>query len=241
LYASCTCFFKSCLLSAWQCCGNTHGNLGALNCLAWVQFHPGNNVGLGRDYTIYSLIDGVVKFEKFGPDRKKVMSAWTHTHTLSLSLSLSPSIHLSIVLSSLRNLVLTGRSNEFLNTHTLCACEALEFFPRVRTTWLLCSAVVTASGACQNYHYNWLSTIVYNKCRERFSLQFCRYVQNPCLLSASQHHDWEFSLVASGIATNRLWMQILRELCAQVLGWLLYTLISTHCQEMMKSVGSHGS
>jgi ribosomal protein L27 len=98
------------------------------------KFHPGNNVGLGRDYTIYSLIDGVVKFEKFGPDRKKVMSAWTHTHTLSLSLSLSPSIHLSIVLSSLRNLVLTGRSNEFLNTHTLCACEALEFFPRVRTT-----------------------------------------------------------------------------------------------------------
>lgn len=25
---------------------------------------PGNNVGLGRDYTIYSLIDGQVKFEK---------------------------------------------------------------------------------------------------------------------------------------------------------------------------------
>jgi hypothetical protein len=37
-----------------------------------VQFHPGNNVGLGRDYTLFSLIEGVVKFEKFGPDRKKV-------------------------------------------------------------------------------------------------------------------------------------------------------------------------
>jgi hypothetical protein len=37
-------------------------------------------------------------------------------------------------------------------------------------------------------------------------------------LSASQHHDWEFSLVASGNATNRLWMQILCELFAQVLG-----------------------
>jgi ribosomal protein L27 len=36
------------------------------------QFHPGKNVGIGRDYTIYSLIDGLVKFEKFGPDRKKV-------------------------------------------------------------------------------------------------------------------------------------------------------------------------
>jgi hypothetical protein len=38
----------------------------------WIQFHPGKNVGLGRDYTIYSLIDGLVKFEKHGPDRKKV-------------------------------------------------------------------------------------------------------------------------------------------------------------------------
>jgi hypothetical protein len=38
----------------------------------WIQFHPGKNVGIGRDYTIYSLIDGLVKFEKFGPDRKKV-------------------------------------------------------------------------------------------------------------------------------------------------------------------------
>lgn len=40
--------------------------------LVFVQFHPGKNVGIGRDYTIYSLIDGLVKFEKFGPDRKKV-------------------------------------------------------------------------------------------------------------------------------------------------------------------------
>ncbi|KAL6533489.1 60S ribosomal protein L27 [Orobanche minor] len=35
-------------------------------------FHPGNNVGLGRDYTLFSLIEGLVKFEKFGPDKKKV-------------------------------------------------------------------------------------------------------------------------------------------------------------------------
>eukprot|EP00271_Cylindrocystis_brebissonii_P010768 TRINITY_DN27143_c0_g1_i1.p1 TRINITY_DN27143_c0_g1~~TRINITY_DN27143_c0_g1_i1.p1 ORF type:complete len:207 (+),score=31.84 TRINITY_DN27143_c0_g1_i1:49-669(+) len=35
-------------------------------------WHPGNNVGLGKDYTIYSLIDGVVKFEKDGPSRKKI-------------------------------------------------------------------------------------------------------------------------------------------------------------------------
>lgn len=36
------------------------------------QFHAGKNVGLGKDHTIFSLIDGLVKFEKFGPDRKKV-------------------------------------------------------------------------------------------------------------------------------------------------------------------------
>ncbi len=27
------------------------------------KFHPGKNVGLGRDYTLYSLVDGSVKFE----------------------------------------------------------------------------------------------------------------------------------------------------------------------------------
>lgn len=28
------------------------------------KFHPGFNVGLGRDYTIFSKIDGIVKFER---------------------------------------------------------------------------------------------------------------------------------------------------------------------------------
>ncbi len=35
-------------------------------------FHPGRNVGLGRDFTIYSLIDGVVTFERFDKRRKQV-------------------------------------------------------------------------------------------------------------------------------------------------------------------------
>lgn len=30
------------------------------------KWHPGNNVGLGRDYTIYSLVDGVVRFDRGG-------------------------------------------------------------------------------------------------------------------------------------------------------------------------------
>ncbi|KAF3579716.1 hypothetical protein DY000_02033773 [Brassica cretica] len=37
-----------------------------------MQFHAGKNVGIGKDHTIFSLIDGLVKFEKFGPDRKKI-------------------------------------------------------------------------------------------------------------------------------------------------------------------------
>jgi large subunit ribosomal protein L27 len=34
--------------------------------------HPGNNVGCGKDYTLYALIEGTVKFERLGKDRKKV-------------------------------------------------------------------------------------------------------------------------------------------------------------------------
>ena len=36
------------------------------------KFHPGNNVGLGRDYTLFSLIDGVVKFERYNDKRQQV-------------------------------------------------------------------------------------------------------------------------------------------------------------------------
>ena len=36
------------------------------------QYHPGRNVGLGSDYTIYSLIEGVVKFEHKSKSRYKV-------------------------------------------------------------------------------------------------------------------------------------------------------------------------
>ncbi|HJX12136.1 MAG TPA: 50S ribosomal protein L27 [Dehalococcoidales bacterium] len=36
------------------------------------RIHPGNNVGVGRDHTIYSLIDGIVKFEPTSDNRRKV-------------------------------------------------------------------------------------------------------------------------------------------------------------------------
>ena len=36
------------------------------------KFHLGNNVKMGRDYTIYSVIDGLVKFECFSKERFKV-------------------------------------------------------------------------------------------------------------------------------------------------------------------------
>ena len=35
-------------------------------------FHPGENVGLGKDYTIFSKIDGFVKFERLDKKRKKI-------------------------------------------------------------------------------------------------------------------------------------------------------------------------
>lgn len=34
--------------------------------------HPGRNVGMGRDHTLFALVDGTVQFERFGKDRKKV-------------------------------------------------------------------------------------------------------------------------------------------------------------------------
>jgi large subunit ribosomal protein L27 len=36
------------------------------------KIHPGTNVGLGRDYTLYAKVDGVVTYEDFGRDRKRV-------------------------------------------------------------------------------------------------------------------------------------------------------------------------
>ena len=38
------------------------------------KFHPGENVGLGRDYTIFAKADGVVKFESKGPKNRKYVS-----------------------------------------------------------------------------------------------------------------------------------------------------------------------
>lgn len=36
------------------------------------KIHPGNNVGIGSDDTLFAKVEGVVKFERWGRDRKKV-------------------------------------------------------------------------------------------------------------------------------------------------------------------------
>lgn len=36
------------------------------------KFYPGHNVGMGRDYTLFSVVDGYVKFEPISRDRKQV-------------------------------------------------------------------------------------------------------------------------------------------------------------------------
>lgn len=36
------------------------------------KIHPGNNVGIGSDDTLFAMIDGVVKFEPYRRDRKQV-------------------------------------------------------------------------------------------------------------------------------------------------------------------------
>ncbi|HZW37310.1 MAG: 50S ribosomal protein L27 [Deltaproteobacteria bacterium] len=34
--------------------------------------HPGANVGMGKDHTLFALIEGTVQFDRFGKDRKRV-------------------------------------------------------------------------------------------------------------------------------------------------------------------------
>ncbi|MBI5325865.1 MAG: 50S ribosomal protein L27 [Ignavibacteriae bacterium] len=48
----------------------TSGNIIVRQC--GTKFHPGKNVGLGSDYTIFSLIDGNVKFERKGREKQQV-------------------------------------------------------------------------------------------------------------------------------------------------------------------------
>jgi len=36
------------------------------------KIHPGNNVGCGRDFTLFALITGIVKYERRGKDRRQV-------------------------------------------------------------------------------------------------------------------------------------------------------------------------
>jgi large subunit ribosomal protein L27 len=36
------------------------------------RIYPGNNVGIGRDHTLFAMIDGTVKYEPSTKDRKKV-------------------------------------------------------------------------------------------------------------------------------------------------------------------------
>lgn len=38
------------------------------------QFHPGANVGCGRDHTLFATIDGRVQFERKGPKNRRVVS-----------------------------------------------------------------------------------------------------------------------------------------------------------------------
>jgi large subunit ribosomal protein L27 len=36
------------------------------------QFHPGDGVGIGKDHTIFAVVEGRVQFERFGAKRQKI-------------------------------------------------------------------------------------------------------------------------------------------------------------------------
>ena len=46
--------------------------LGAKSRQRGTKIHPGTNVGKGKDDTLFALVDGTVKFERMGKERKKV-------------------------------------------------------------------------------------------------------------------------------------------------------------------------
>ena len=52
------------------------GEAGSAGCIIIRQrgtaIHPGDNVGIGKDHTLFALIDGVVQFARMGKDRKRV-------------------------------------------------------------------------------------------------------------------------------------------------------------------------
>ena len=42
------------------------------NTVTVTKIYPGTNVGMGKDHTLFALIDGTVKYERLGKDKKKV-------------------------------------------------------------------------------------------------------------------------------------------------------------------------
>ncbi len=38
------------------------------------QFHPGRNVGCGKDYTLFALVDGTIQFDVKGPNNRRYVS-----------------------------------------------------------------------------------------------------------------------------------------------------------------------
>jgi large subunit ribosomal protein L27 len=38
------------------------------------QFHPGTNVGMGKDFTLFALVDGTVEFTTKGPTKRRMVN-----------------------------------------------------------------------------------------------------------------------------------------------------------------------
>jgi large subunit ribosomal protein L27 len=59
------------------------------------RIHPGRNVGMGRDFTIFAMIDGVVKYETFRRDKHRVhvelANGTAHADSETVSPSIPPS------------------------------------------------------------------------------------------------------------------------------------------------------
>ena len=65
-------FIKIQLFAHKKGTGSSHNGRESAAKRRGTKYHPGNNVGRGKDDTLFSLVDGTVKFERVGKDRKQV-------------------------------------------------------------------------------------------------------------------------------------------------------------------------
>ena len=87
------------------------------------RFHPGANVGLGRDYTIYSLIEGKVKFEPYAKGRRKQVSVYASSRKSNMKKGIHPDYVEATVHCACGNTFTTRSTKKELRVEVCSRCH----------------------------------------------------------------------------------------------------------------------